>query len=147
MNPEEKEFWKQNRTAKNGELNQDKEKPKTKKSIKAQDKLEELNETKTTNDKIEATKFCYNNLCCWHSAKRGEPIYLKELGKTTKGFCEKCWNLETGKTFICCLCHKQFKGFGNNPEPLKSAPNRCCDECDRNKVIPARLKNVKWRVS
>ena len=46
------------------------------------------------------------------------------------------------KTFICCLCGQEFAGYGNNPYPLcdrDDYESRCCDECDRNKVIPARM--------
>jgi hypothetical protein len=43
---------------------------------------------------------------------------------------------ETGK---CSLCDKQYEDFGHNPEPLKSVGERCCDSCNQNKVIPARL--------
>ena len=49
----------------------------------------------------------------------------------------------------CCLCKKEIEKLytpngemywdkGNNAFPLKSG--RCCDECNNNKVIPARLK-------
>jgi hypothetical protein len=33
----------------------------------------------------------------------------------------------------------EFTGMGNNPEPLKSFEERCCDTCNQTKVIPARL--------
>ena len=39
--------------------------------------------------------------------------------------------------FKCCLCDKQSKGWGNNPQPLMGG--KCCDECNMSKVIPARL--------
>lgn len=38
----------------------------------------------------------------------------------------------------CCLCHKLIIGYGNNAEPVKSG--RCCDKCNVNIVIPARLE-------
>jgi len=43
--------------------------------------------------------------------------------------------------FKCCLCGKDTKGFGNNPDPLPSLndSDECCDECNATKVIPARL--------
>lgn len=37
----------------------------------------------------------------------------------------------------CGLCHNNFEGFGNNPLPFKV--KRCCDNCNVNKVIPARI--------
>ena len=39
----------------------------------------------------------------------------------------------------CILCGKEFKGYGNNPAPLKKE-GVACNECNLNKVIPARLK-------
>lgn len=39
---------------------------------------------------------------------------------------------------ICCLCGKRIEGQGNNPYPLKRT-GRCCDECNIEKVIPARI--------
>lgn len=31
----------------------------------------------------------------------------------------------------CCLCGNEFKGFGNNPDPLMTT-GRCCDVCYHN---------------
>lgn len=56
-------------------------------------------------------------------------------------------------TNICCVCGRKFKGWGNDPWPLdiikdetdilkaadKSEPV-CCDECNMDHVLPARLK-------
>lgn len=38
----------------------------------------------------------------------------------------------------CCICGKRFVGYGNNPRPVKRS-GVCCDDCNRNVVIPARL--------
>ena len=46
----------------------------------------------------------------------------------------------------CCLCGGNAGQYGNNPAPLKSKHitlNVCCDECNINKVIPARLAWAK----
>ena len=41
---------------------------------------------------------------------------------------------------ICCICNKPFTGYGNNPYPVcKDQEATCCDECNLNKVIPARI--------
>jgi hypothetical protein len=40
--------------------------------------------------------------------------------------------------YKCCLCKRQKYGFGNNPAPC-SDNGRCCDECNVNIVIPARV--------
>ena len=42
----------------------------------------------------------------------------------------------------CVLCGESFKGHGNNPAPLKDN-GKCCDECNKRKVIPARIKALK----
>ncbi len=38
----------------------------------------------------------------------------------------------------CCICGKKFTGWGNNPAPVK-LKGECCDECNNDYVIPARL--------
>lgn len=44
----------------------------------------------------------------------------------------------------CCICGTQFKGFGNNPWPLsESVDDRCCNDCNLDEVIPARMSNIK----
>ena len=43
----------------------------------------------------------------------------------------------------CSLCGRDFFGFGNNPEPLNRFDNRCCDDCNANKVIPARIRRIE----
>ena len=46
---------------------------------------------------------------------------------------------------ICCICKKEFTGHGNNPEPVfpiekeDEQRNYCCDWCNYNVVIQARL--------
>ena len=43
--------------------------------------------------------------------------------------------------YICCLCGKEFVGIGNDPFPLVKTPDaKCCDKCNAEKVIVARLK-------
>lgn len=39
---------------------------------------------------------------------------------------------------ICCICGKEFTGWGNSPYPIKQR-GRCCDECNANMVVPARI--------
>lgn len=38
---------------------------------------------------------------------------------------------------VCCICGKEFIGFGNNPYPLKEE-GLCCNKCNE-KVIEARI--------
>ena len=37
----------------------------------------------------------------------------------------------------CSICGKKYVGYGNNAEPFNSG--RCCDACNTDYVIPARL--------
>lgn len=39
----------------------------------------------------------------------------------------------------CSLCNGKYTNYGNNPQPLKEYWQRCCDKCNFNKVIPARM--------
>ena len=51
---------------------------------------------------------------------------------------KKKGKLSMEKKFICCLCGKEFNGWGNNAAPV--ANGECCDECNSNIVIPARIE-------
>lgn len=42
---------------------------------------------------------------------------------------------------VCCLCGALVLGGGNNPAPLADE-GRCCDRCNRDKVVPARIKGL-----
>jgi len=45
--------------------------------------------------------------------------------------------------FICCICGKLISGYGNNPWPISFDPNsECCDDCNDQFVIPARLRSL-----
>lgn len=39
---------------------------------------------------------------------------------------------------VCCICGKEFTGWGNNPWPIKQS-GECCNECNMDKVVPARI--------
>ena len=43
--------------------------------------------------------------------------------------------------FTCCICGKLCEGYGNNPWPV-CKEGECCDECNYDKVIPARIANI-----
>ena len=50
--------------------------------------------------------------------------------------------------YTCCICGKQFVGYGNNPWPVNDDENaRCCDPCNIDVVIPARFDNIMRRSS
>lgn len=48
----------------------------------------------------------------------------------------------TQKKIICCICGREIKGYGNNPEPLDTHDKKCCDSCNLKYVIPARIKLI-----
>ena len=50
-------------------------------------------------------------------------------------------NMGDGETHVCAICGKTYTGFGNNAWPVKEN-ERCCDACNTEYVIPARLKNL-----
>ena len=41
----------------------------------------------------------------------------------------------------CTICGEEIKGYGNNAAPVKDGI--CCDKCNKEVVIPARLKGMK----
>ena len=43
------------------------------------------------------------------------------------------------KNYVCCICGKKIEGYGNNPWPIGDSKEKCCDSCNINKVIPARM--------
>ena len=51
--------------------------------------------------------------------------------------------METKK---CCICGKEFEGYGNNPGPYKYE-GECCDDCNMQYVIPMRLSLMQDRKS
>ena len=40
---------------------------------------------------------------------------------------------------LCCICKCEYEGTGNNPAPLNTI-GRCCDKCNAEWVMPARLR-------
>jgi len=44
----------------------------------------------------------------------------------------------------CCICKKEFKGYGNNAQPL--ANGFCCDDCNI-KVVLTRLSKLTEEVT
>lgn len=49
---------------------------------------------------------------------------------------------EMNRKHTCCICHKVFRGYGNNPQPLVMRKgSRCCDDCDKL-VIETRKKLI-----
>src|SRR5262245_52351367 len=40
----------------------------------------------------------------------------------------------------CCLCGGPFAGLGHNAWPFGTAEHRCCNDCNEDTVIPARVE-------
>ena len=43
---------------------------------------------------------------------------------------------------ICCICGKELITWGNDPWPVKDK-GLCCDDCNMNVVIPARIRRIR----
>lgn len=43
---------------------------------------------------------------------------------------------------VCCICGREFEGFGNNAQPLKNGT--CCDACNV-RVVMMRIKLLSNR--
>lgn len=42
----------------------------------------------------------------------------------------------------CCFCGQDCGKYGNNPAPVNNDPAAvCCDKCNLEIVIPARIKD------
>ena len=41
----------------------------------------------------------------------------------------------------CCICGKQFEGYGNNPHPVRKS-GECCNDCNQDFVIPERIRLI-----
>jgi len=48
---------------------------------------------------------------------------------------------EEKTTKVCCICGKEFTEWGNNPWPIMEE-GACCNECNMEKVIPARMARI-----
>ncbi len=40
----------------------------------------------------------------------------------------------------CCICGKEFTGYGHSPRPVMDSDFECCDECNFKVVTPARIR-------
>ena len=45
------------------------------------------------------------------------------------------------EAFVCVLCGQYVREYGNNPAPL-AAVGKCCDKCNAERVIPARMRRA-----
>lgn len=66
-------------------------------------------------------------------------IYIDEYGVPIDNKIEVELQFQYESEKKCCICGKRFTGWGNNPWPVKEE-GECCNECNRKKVIPARIE-------
>ena len=45
------------------------------------------------------------------------------------------------KTKTCPICKAEYRGYGNNSQPI--CEGFCCDDCNFRVVIPARMSRAK----
>lgn len=49
----------------------------------------------------------------------------------------------TNVGYECCICHKRFTDWGNNPWPIVTDKDaRCCNACNGTVVVPARIAKM-----
>lgn len=71
-----------------------------------------------------------------------EELNLEDVYKYAKEYIYE--DYKNTPDFKCCICGSHCYGFGNNPYPVsKNENDRCCDDCNSEVVIPARLMNLK----
>ena len=63
---------------------------------------------------------------------------LDDVPERIQGYLKVLQKRENAHSYKCCFCEKDRKGFGNNAQPLMESQN-CCDDCNLERVIPARL--------
>lgn len=83
------------------------------------------------NDLQSAQNFCKSRLSI-ESLQKHDDIYNR--GLVTESDYKP---IETNK---CVICGKEYTGYGNNAYPVNEG--RCCDECNANIVIPARIQQM-----
>lgn len=55
-------------------------------------------------------------------------------------------SIKNVSAYTCCICGESFVGYGNNPAPITSK-GRCCNKCNSEVVIPARLLRLQKEVT
>lgn len=69
-----------------------------------------------------------------------EELHGAEVTKTFVTGSEEGSEQWGDEVWECVLCKHHFTGYGNNPDPLAMGKGECCDVCNTNQVIPARIK-------
>jgi hypothetical protein len=77
-----------------------------------------------------------------------ELMAIKKISNKTEGKTPKISNpnptedKKYEKTGKCFLCDNWYEEWGHNPEPLAEFQNRVCSDCNRDVVIPERIRRV-----
>lgn len=53
--------------------------------------------------------------------------------------------MEKTNKMKCCICGKEFEGFGHNEEPINNG--RCCDQCNYNAVLSVRISKLGMTIT
>ena len=71
------------------------------------------------------------------------------LGGRITPFVKECADiLEKAKRNTCCICGRAIEGYGNNPWPVNTNEEaRCCDACNLEFVLPARIRSLNKTVA
>jgi hypothetical protein len=73
---------------------------------------------------------------------KGKIIELKKQNEVWKNEVEVRYEQGHEKQKICALCKNKWDcEYGNNGKPV--CDGRVCNECDKNVIIPFRIKNLK----
>ena len=69
---------------------------------------------------------------------------IMNVMQTTEMFTTRAWEGEEMAgipIWQCVICEEHFTGYDNNPDPVAETGG-CCDACNTNKVIPARMAEL-----
>ena len=67
-----------------------------------------------------------------------EELHGAEVTKTFVTGSEEGSEQWGDEVWQCVICEEHFTGYDNNPDPVAETGG-CCDACNTNKVIPARM--------
>lgn len=70
----------------------------------------------------------------------GEYLNMDDVFEWAK---DNIYEEEKVPEFDCCICGTHCIGYGNNPWPVnKNENDRCCNDCNIEVVIPARIAQL-----
>lgn len=66
--------------------------------------------------------------------------YLDQMTRIYQFQWKGTFGLGSTEIHVCSICHTPYQGYGNNADPYDG---RCCDQCNKQYVIPARIARVR----